>query len=141
MEQINLNEVSNAFVVEAEPSVAVNGSKFKRVKLNGGHAGILFSTKIGVDEKGQDVFSDYTGDVKVILTSPLAIGKVKVLGKEYDLVEKELKKEDGSKYKIKSLINADGIEVGRYSKAYRKIGKKIEFFRNKWQVRFDVYTA
>ena len=140
MEQLKLSEVSNAFVAEAEPSVAVNGSKFKRVELNGGHAGVLFSTRIGVDEKGNDVFSDYTGDVKVILSSPLAIGKVKVLGKDYDLVEKELKKEDGSKYKIKFLVNADGIEVGRYSKAYRKIGKKIEFFRNKWQVKFNVFV-
>lgn len=140
MEQLKLSEVSSAFVVEAEPSIAVNGSKFKRVKLNGGHAGILFSTRIGVDEKGSDIFSDYSGEVKIILSSPLELGKVKVLGKDYDLVEKELKKEDGTKYKIKALVNDNGIEVGRYSKAYRKIGKKIEFFRNKWQVRFDVFV-
>ena len=140
MEQLKLSDVSKEFVVEAEPSVAINGSKFKRVKLNGGNVGVLFSTRIGADDKGQDVFSDYSGDVKIILSSPLELGKVKVLGKSYDLVEKELKKEDGTSYKIKALVNSDGIEVGRYSKAYRKIGKRLEFFRNKWQVRFDVFV-
>lgn len=140
MEQIKLDSISKAFVVEAEPSVAVNGAKFKKVTLNGNTVGYLFSNKMGTDEKGNDIFSEYTGDIKIFRTSPLEVGKVEVLGKKYDLVEKEGKKEDGSKYTIKVLVDKDGVEVGRYSKAYKKVGKRLEFYRNRWMVRFNAYV-
>lgn len=139
MEQIKLDSISKALVVEKEPSIAANGAKFKKVTLNGGIVGYLFSNIMGTDEKGNDIFSEYTGDIKIFRTTPLELGKVKVLGKTYTLVEKELKKDDGTKYTVKVLTNDDGVEVGRYSKAYKKIGKRTEFYRNRWMVRFNAY--
>lgn len=140
MEQLKVSEVSKLLVVEAEPSVAVNGAKFKKVSLNGGVVGYLFSNKMGVNEKGEEMFSEYSGEIKIIRDTPLEVGKVDVLGKKYELVEKEATKTDGSKYTIKVLVNGDGVEVGRYSKAYKKIGKRLEFYRNRWMVRFDVFV-
>ena len=139
MEQVKLDSISKALIVANEPLVAINGAKYKEVKLNGKLVGYVFSNKMGTDEKGNDIFSEYTGDIKIFRTTPLELGKVKVLGKTYTLVEKELKKDDGSKYTVKVLTNEDGVEVGRYSKAYKKIGKKLEFYRNRWMVRFNVY--
>lgn len=134
---LKINEVSNALSVNGNFE-AVNGSKYKEVKLGDNTVGFIFSNKLGVDEVGKPIWSEYEGELKIFLRTELKPGKVTLFEKEYDLVEKELTKDDGSPYKISVLQNAEGEEVGRYSKAYSKIGGKYKFYKNRWMVRFQV---
>lgn len=134
---LKINEVSSALSVNGNFE-AVNGSKYREVKLGNDTVGFIFSNRLGVDEAGKPIWSEYEGELKIFLRAELKPGKVTVLGKKYDLVEKELTKDDGSPYKISVLQNAKGEEVGRYSKAYSKIGGRYKFYTNRWMVRFQV---
>lgn len=141
MEQVKLNVVSEMLLVAEEPLISINGSKYKEVKLNGNTVGYVFSNKLGTDDQGNDIFSEYSGEIRIFRITPLELGKVVVLGKSYNLIEKELEKEDKTKYKIKVLVNDAGEEVGRYSKAYIKTKKGLKFYTNRWMIRFNVYVA
>lgn len=137
MKTLKINEVSGLLSITGNFE-AVNGAKYKEVKLGDGIVGYVFSNKLGVDETGKDIFSEFEGEIKIFLKAPLKVGKVTILGKKYDLVEKDLTKDDGSPYKISVLCNAKGEEVGRYSKAYNKINGQYKFYNNRWMVRFKV---
>ena len=134
---LKVNEVSNNLNVTGNFE-AVNGSKYKDVKLGNDTVGYIFSNRLGLDETGKAIWSEYEGELKIFLRSELKPGKVTVLGKKYDLIEKELTKDDGSPYKISVLCNSKGEEVGRYSKAYSKINGRYKFYTNRWMVRFQV---
>lgn len=141
---LKLNDISNGFVVEG-PLVAVTGNKYKKVFLPGNTkksddipVGFLWSTKLGKDEKGNVIWSPFEGKIKIVLSVPLKPGAVKILGKKYTLIEKEIVKDDNTTYKISVLQNEAGEEVGRYSKFYTKINGKYKFYDRLWMARFIV---
>lgn len=141
---VKLNDISSNFVVEG-PLTAVTGNQYKKVFLPGNTkksddipVGFLWSTKIGKDEKGSVIWSPFEGEIKIALHSPLKPGAVKVLGKKYTLVEKEIAKDDGTTYKISILQNEAGEEIGRYSKFYTVINGRYKFYDNLWMVRFTI---
>jgi hypothetical protein len=138
MRNIKLNELVGA--VLGEEKKAVNGARYKEVKVGNGVIGCVFANKIGVDQNGQDVYeSSYNGNVKIILDKPLALGKVSVLGKVYNMIEKIIEKKDGDNFKRNVLIDADGNEAGIYGKAFiKKKNGQYKFFDNRWMVRFNL---
>lgn len=139
MRNIRIEELVGA-VLGTEEKKAVNGAKYKEVKLGNNVIGCVFSSKIGVDQNGQDVYeSGYSGNVKIILEQPLTLGKVSVLGKVYNMIEKVIAKKDGDSFKRNVLIDADGNEAGIYGKAFiKKKNGQYKFFKDRWMVRFNL---